>query len=306
MQREMIIATQQQETKIVESTQGDVTGNGWKILSGDCVKRTDELEDESIDYSFFSPPFGALYVFSNDPSDMSNVSGDEEFMKHFSFLVPKLFKKLKQGRLLTIHIMQSTTLLGRDGYYSIKDFRGEMIRLFQKHGFIFHAENMIRKDPKTAAIRTKNRQLMWGTTKKDSAVVRPGLADYLLTFKKPGENLVPIQNEIPFDLWCQMAEPVWMDVSEGDTVEYRGGRAEEDERHITATQLKPIEWLYLMWSNKGETVYSPFGGVQSEGVVAVKMDRLYIGCELKPTYVEQGAKNLIAAESLKLQGNIFS
>lgn len=305
MQKEMIEQITSSKEKDTAKPVSDVVTDNWKILVGDCVKRTDELPDNSIDYSFFSPPFGALYVFSNNPLDMSNVQNDDEFMKHFEFLVPKLFNKLRTGRLLTIHIMQGTTLLGRDGFYSIKDFRGEMIRMFQKYGFHLHGENMIRKDPKTAAIRTKNRQLMYGTTKKDSTIVRPGLADYLLTFKKPGENLVPVQNNIPFDLYCQMAEPVWMDVSEGDTVEYRGGREEEDERHITATQLQPIEWLYMLYTNEGETVYSPFGGVQSEGVVAVKMKRKYIGCELKESYVEQGVKNLQSAEKQLAQEVLF-
>ena len=198
-------------------------------------------------------------------------------------------------------MMQSTTLLGRDGFYSIVDFRGDLIRLFQECGFQFHAENMIRKDPKTAAIRTKNRQLMWGTTKKDSSIVRPGLADYILTFKKPGENKVPIQNNIPFELWCKIAEPVWIDIEEGDTIDYRDARGDEDERHITATQLKPIEWCYNMWVNKGETVLSPFSGVASEGYVAVKNDRKYIGIELKESYFNLAKKNMASLVETKKQ-----
>lgn len=266
--------------------------HNYKIILGDCVEEVSKIQDNSIDYSFFSPPFGALYVFSDDPKDMSNVKNNDEFLNHFKYLVKELYRVIKTGRLVSIHMMQSTTLLGRDGFYSIVDFRGDLIRLFQECGFYFHAENMIRKDPKTAAIRTKNRQLMHGTTKKDSSIVRPGLADYILTFRKPGENLIPIQNDIPFDLWCKIAEPVWIDVNESDTLDYRNARDNNDERHITPTQLTPIEWCYNMWVNKGETVLSPFSGVASEGVVALRTGRKYIGIELKESYFEISKKNL--------------
>jgi DNA modification methylase len=282
-----------------------VQGQNFELILGDCVTECKKLKDNSIDYSFFSPPFGALYVFSNDPKDMSNVKNNDEFLQHFKYLVYELFRVIKSGRLVSIHMMQSTTLLGRDGFYSIVDFRGDLIRLFQDCGFHFHAENMIRKDPKTAAIRTKNRQLMWGTTKKDSAIVRPGLADYILTFKKPGENLEPIRNEIPFDLWCKIAEPVWIDVNEGDTLDYRDARDNQDERHITATQLKPIEWCYLMWSNKNDLVLSPFNGVGSEGYQAIKMGRRYKGIELKESYFNTSVKNLKIAEYELTQVTLF-
>ncbi len=264
----------------------------YTLILGDCVTEMYKMPDNSIDYSFSSPPFGALYVFSDNPKDMSNVTNNDQFLEHYKFCVQQLFRLIKPGRLCSIHMMQSTTLLGRDGFYSIVDFRGDLIRLFQDCGFHFHAENMIRKDPKTAAIRTKNRQLMWGTTKKDSAIVRPGLADYILTFKKPGENAEPIVNNIPFDLWCKIAEPVWIDINEGDTLDYRAARDNDDERHITATQLQPIEWCYLMWTNKGDTVLSPFSGIASEGHKAVEMGRYYIGIELKRSYHEQAKANL--------------
>lgn len=287
------------------STRKEVKGDSFRLINGDCVEEVSKMEDESIDYSFFSPPFGALYVFSNDPRDMSNVKNNDEFLQHFKHLVKELLRVIKSGRLVSIHMMQSTTLLGRDGFYSIVDFRGDLIRLFQECGFIFHAENMIRKDPKTAAIRTKNRQLMWGTTKKDSSVVRPGLADYILTFKKPGENKVPIVNNVPFDLWCKIAEPVWIDIEEGDTLDYRSARASDDERHITPTQLKPIEWCYHIWSNKGDTILSPFSGVASEGHQAIIMDRNYVGVELKESYFDLSVKNCKSAELLKTQVSLF-
>jgi DNA modification methylase len=306
MQDEMRLAIIENTRKTIKDyNTGVFEKEDFKLILGDCVEETKKLEDESIDYSFFSPPFGALYVFSDNPKDMSNVKNNDEFLTHFKYLLNELKRVLKSGRLVSVHMMQSTTLLGRDGYYSILDFRGDIIRLFQEVGFDFHAENMIRKDPKTAAIRTKNRQLMHGTTKKDSAIVRPGLADYILTFKKRGENLVPIQNNIPFDLWCKIAEPVWIDIEEGDTLDYRAARDSNDERHITPTQLKPIEWCYMMWCNKGETVLSPFSGVASEGVVALNTGRKYIGIELKESYYELSKKNLLNAIQLKNQISLF-
>jgi len=306
MQDEMRLAIITNTTKQIKDYENkkDV-GKDWQLIMGDCVEEVAKLENNSIDYSFFSPPFGALYVFSNNPKDMSNVKNNDEFLIHFKFLIQDLYRVIKDGRLVSIHMMQSTTLLGRDGFYSIVDFRGDLIRLFQSCGFLFHAENMIRKDPKTAAIRTKNRQLMWGTTKKDSSIVRPGLADYILTFKKRGENLVPIQNNIPFDLWCKIAEPVWIDINEGDTLDYRAARASDDERHITPTQLTPIEWCYNMWCNKGETVLSPFSGVASEGVVALRTGRKYIGIELKESYYDLAKKNIASAVELNKQTKLF-
>jgi DNA modification methylase len=297
--RNAILSNIKAEIKTTESE--TISTENYTLILGDCVEEVAKLPDESIDYSFFSPPFGALYVFSNDPKDMSNVKNNDEFLVHFRFLISDLLRVIKSGRLVSVHMMQSTTLLGRDGYYSIKDFRGDIIRLFESCGFHFHAENMIRKDPKTAAIRTKNRQLMWGTTKSDSAIVRPGLADYILTFKKPGENKVAIQNNIPFDLWCKIAEPVWIDVEEGDTLDYRAARSSDDERHITPTQLKPIEWCYNMWCNKGETVLSPFSGIASEGAVALSTGRKYIGIELKKSYFDLSKKNLESVLESKKQ-----
>jgi DNA modification methylase len=306
MQREMKLASEGEEIEEVAIQGREVfETEQFTLVLDDCVEDCATLPDNSIDYSFFSPPFGAMYVFSNNPSDMSNVKDNNQFLSHFRFIVKDLCRVIKPGRLVTIHIMQSTTLLGRDGFYSIVDFRGDLIRMFQECGFYFHAECMIRKDPKTAAIRTKNHQLMHGSTKKDSSIVRPGLADYLLTFRKPGNNEVPIQNDIPFDLWCKIAEPVWIDIDEGDTLNYREAREFDDERHITATQLKPIEWSYLMWVNKGEIVYSPFTGIGSEGCKAIEMGMKFRGVELKKSYYETAKRNLISYAAGQRQMILF-
>jgi DNA modification methylase len=288
----------------------EVKNDKYWLMLGDSIKLSKKVEKESVDYIFFSPPFKDLYTYSNDPSDLSNVGGDKEFYEHFTFLVPELFRTLKQGRLLSMHIMQGTTSIGKDGYLSIVDFRGELIRLFQKHGFIFHAEKMIRKNPQLAAVRTKNQQLMHGTTKRDSSISRCGLADYIITFRKPGKNQVPIKNEIEFEKWCVMAEPyefdndinievlrkinepLWLDIDEGNVISnFRSGKGSRDEKHMTPTQLDVMRNCFLLWSNEGDTIFDPFGGVGSTGFKAIEMKRKSISIELKESYFRINQKN---------------
>ena len=281
-----------QDIDIVEVKEKEIKTDNYWLLNGDCVEEIKKLKDNSVDYSFFSPPFSDLYTYSDDPRDFSNVKNDDEFFNHFQYLVPELNRVLKPGRLVSMHIMQGTTGIGKDGFLSIKDLRGDLIRLFQKNGFYFHAEVMIRKSPQLAAIRTKNTQLMHGQTKRDSSINRPGLADYIITFRKEGKNEVPIKNDIDFDTWCKLAEPVWMDINESDTISnFRKARGMKDEKHMTPTQLTVIRNCYLLWSNKGDVCFSPFGGVGSEGCQALKMDRKSINIELKKSYFNLNAYN---------------
>ena len=280
------------EVEVIEVKEKEIKSDNYWLMNGDCNEEIKKLKDESVDYTFFSPPFKDLYTYSDDPRDLSNVKSSNEFYNHFRYLVPELFRTLKEGRLLSMHIMQGTTSIGKDGFLSIVDFRGELIRLFQKFGFIFHAEKMIRKNPQLAAVRTKNVQLMHGQTKRDSSINRPGLADYIITFRKPGKNKVPIQNDIDFDLWCKLAEPVWMDIKEGDVISnFRKARGNKDEKHMTPTQLSVIRNCYLLWSNVGDVCFSPFGGVGSEGSQALKMDRKSINIELKKSYFNMNVQN---------------
>lgn len=289
-----------EEIEIEEVKQTEVKTDNYWLLNGDCVEEIKKLSDCSVDYSFFSPPFSDLYTYSDDPRDFSNVKNDDEFFEHFQYLVPELNRVLKPGRLVSMHIMQGTTGIGKDGFLSIKDLRGDLIRLFQKNGFYFHAEVMIRKSPQLAAIRTKNTQLMHGQTKRDSSINRPGLADYIITFRKSGKNQVPIKNDIDFDTWCRLAEPVWMDINESDTIQnFRQARSNKDEKHMTPTQLTVIRNCYLLWSNTGDICFSPFGGVGSEGCQALKMGRKSINIELKKSYFNLNVYNHRAFEQEK-------
>lgn len=286
-----------QNIESIDNSQSEVKTDNFWIMQGDCIEMSKKIESESVDYSFFSPPFSDLYTYSDNPKDFSNVRNDDEFYNHFKFLIPELFRVLKKGRLVSMHVMQGTTGIGKDGFLSIKDLRGDLIRLFQDGGFYFHAEVMIRKNPQLAAVRTKNTQLMHGQTKRDSSINRPGLADYVITFRKPGKNQVPIKNDLPFETWCKLAEPVWMDINESDVISnFRSGKGKNDEKHMTPTQLSVIRNCYLLWSNKGDTCFSPFGGVGSEGCQAVKMGRKSINIELKKSYFDINVMNHKAFE----------
>jgi DNA modification methylase len=309
MKKGMLNATQ--NTKNITLQKSDFKhqkSNNYTLYNADCIEVVRSMPDNCIDFSFFSPPFSALYMFSDNPKDISNNKSYDEFFMHFDYLIPELFRILKEGRLLSIHVMQLTTLKGRDGKLEIIDFRGDVIRAFQKHGFHFHAEVCIWKDPKIAAQRTKNMQLLHATTKKDSTICRMGFADYIITLKKPGDNKEPVNhdsNGLPFDRWCKIAEPVWMDIDAGDVMRVKDAKAEKDEKHMTPTQKEPIKRLLELYTNPNDIVFSPFNGIGTEGVVAINNNRKYIGVELKESYYKLALNNLKNAESLNNQVSLF-
>lgn len=274
----------------------DAEGIGWKMMLGDSCERLGELEDDSIDLSIFSPPFASLYTYSPSERDLGNSSDRDEFFEHFGFITDHLLRVTKVGRLACVHVQQLTTTKATHGFNSLTDFRGQVIAHFQDHGFWFHGEVTIDKDPQAQAIRTKAHALMFKTLRSDSSKSRPGLADYLLIFKKPGESEVPILGDVDNETWISWARPVWYDIRESDTLNTRVARESADERHICPLQLPLIERCVRLWSNVGDTVLSPFAGIGSEGVVSVKHNRRFIGCELKPSYWKTACDNLQTAE----------
>lgn len=281
-------------------------GENWKLHLSDCVDMTRSLPDNSIGYTIFSPPFSSLYTYSNSDRDMGNCKDDAVFMEHYRFLVRELYRVTQPGRLMSFHCMNLPTSKQNHGYIGIRDFRGELIRMANELGFIFHSEVCIWKDPVTAMQRTKALGLLWKQLKKDSAMSRQSIPDYLVTMRKPGENEKPIAHtpeEFPVDLWQRYASPVWMDINPSDTLTYREAREENDERHICPLQLQVIERGIDLWSAPGDTVLSPFAGIGSEGYVALKMGRKFVGSELKRSYFDQACKNLHAAKSI--QGGLF-
>ena len=298
--------TQRDEMAYMEDEE---CGENWTLKMGDCVKRIKEIEDESIGYSIFSPPFASLYTYSNSQLDMGNSKSDEEFAEHFGFLIPELFRVMMPGRLVSIHCMNLPTTKERDGYIGIRDFRGDIIRAFEKVGFIYHSEVTIWKDPVTAMQRTKALGLLNKQKNKDSSMSRQGIPDYLVTMRKPGDNPVPIthtNDEFPIAMWQRYASPVWMDVNPSRTLQYQSARDNNDERHVCPLQLDVIERGIDLWSvPEVDTVLSPFAGIGSEGYVAVKKGRKFIGIELKPTYFNAAVNNLKNAEREANELTIF-
>jgi len=293
------------EAKIEKYIHEDFT-----LINGDSLEYIKTIKDNSIDYSFFSPPFSDLYMYSDNTSDLSNNKSYSDFFKHFEYLIPELLRVIKPGRLVSMHCTQLSTSKGRDGKLEIIDFRGDLIRAMQKYGFIFHAEVAIWKDPKIIAQRTKNMQLLHATTKKDSTINRPGFPDYLLTFKKDGENECPVnhdKNGLPFDYWCKIAEPIWLEgeIDASDVLSVKLAKAEKDEKHMTPTQLEPIKRLLELYTNPGDLVFSPFNGIGSEGYVSIKNNRKYLGVELKKSYFELSIKNLESVVKDRLQTTLF-
>lgn len=273
----------------------------FRAIHGDCVEEVAKLPTDSIDFSIFSPPFAELYVYSDDIRDMGNCQDYEEFFVHFQFLVKELARVVKSGRLVAVHCMDLPAMKGKDGYIGLKDFSGMIIQSFQKEGFIYHDRITIWKSPVVEMTRTKSIGLLHKTIKKDSSMSRTGIPDYILVFRNAGDNLVPIthqdtdekqENYLPVSLWQKYAEPVWYDINYSDTLQYTSARDEKDEKHICPLQLETIRRCLHLWSNEGETVLSPFGGIGSEGHESLRLKRNFIGIELKPSYYNQMQKNL--------------
>jgi DNA modification methylase len=281
-------------------------GEDWTVICGDCVEEVATLPADSIDLSIYSPPFLALFTYSASPRDMGNCATTAEFFTHFGFLMRELLRVTKPGRLTCCHVAQVAAMLERDGYIGLKDFRGQTIAAFEANGWIYHGEVCIDKNPQSQAVRTKAKGLLFVQLRKDSSWSRPALADYILLFRKPGENPVPIQPDITNDQWIDWARPIWYGIQESDTLHVAEARGEDDERHICPLQLGTIERCVRLWSNPGELILDPFSGIGSTGYVAITHGRRYVGVELKQLYCDAAIKNLRAAEAKRSQGNLFS
>lgn len=270
----------------------NASGKNWDLLLGDSCKRMAEIPDESIGMSVYSPPFASLFTYSPSPRDLGNSASRAEFFEHYAFIIKENLRITPPGRICCVHVQQLTTSMAMHGVTGLTDFRGEVIRAYMDAGWIFHGEVTIDKDPQAQAIRTKAQALMFATKNRDSSATRPGLADYLLLFRKPGQNAVQIKNDVSNDEWIGWARPVWLDIRETNTLNARTGRDSADERHICPLQLDFIERCIRLWSNVGETVFTPFAGIGSEVYSAVKLNRRGLGIELKPSYFKSAVKNL--------------
>jgi len=299
------------------------TGTDWKLHLGDCVDVYREIESDSVGFTIFSPPFVSLYVYSDLERDMGNCKNDEEFFKHFAYLIPEIYRTTMPGRCVSIHCMNLSSTKTTHGHIGIRDFRGEIIQAFEKEGFYYHSEHVIWKDPLVQAMRSKVIGLLHKQICKDSALCRAGLPDYLVTLRKPGENPKPIDHpngltrfvglepptvegrKFSHFVWQKYASPVWMDIDIQNTLNHRAAKAQNDERHVCPLQLDVIERALTLWSKEGDLVASPFAGIGSEGYVAVKMNRRFIGAELKESYFDIAKKNLASALEDREQLELF-
>jgi len=272
----------------------------FTMILGDCIAEIEKIPDNSIDFSIFSPPFlQSLYQYTDLTRDMSNCKNDQEFYEHYKFLIKHLFRVTKPGRLVSFHCMNVPFLKEKDGFIGLRDFRGEQIRLYMEVGFIFHSEVCIWKDPVIQMQRTKALGLLHKQIKKDSSMCRQGIPDYLVTMRKPGENLERITHtseEFSVAKWQNYASPIWMDINPSNTLQKNSARDEKDEKHICPLQLEVIQRALELWTNEGDLVLSPFAGIGSEGYVSLQMKRKFIGIEIKQSYFKQAVLNLQQVE----------
>lgn len=288
----------------VKITNKEIVTDNYSVFNGDCVQTLQQLPDNCADISVFSPPFAELYVYSDKKEDMGNVANYKQFENHFKYLIPELKRVVKDGRIVAVHCMDLPIQKGKEGFIGLRDFSGMLVDWFTDQGFIYHSRATLWKNPVTEMQRTKALGLLHKTIKKDSSMSRVGIPDYVLFFRNQGENLTPITHQdtdeskadyLPVDLWQKYASPIWYDVDYKRTLQYTTARDNNDEKHICPLQLDTIERVLHLYSNEGETVLSPFGGIGSEGYQALKMNRKSISVELKESYFEINKKNHKAA-----------
>ena len=276
------------------------------LYHGDSCEVLTEIPSDSIHFEIYSPPFASLYTYSNSERDLGNSKNKHEFYEHFEFIVKELYRVLMPGRLMAVHCMNLPTSKARDGFIGIEDFRGDLIRLYGKAGFIYHSEVCIWKDPVIAMQRTKALGLLHKQIKKDSAMCRQGIPDYLVVMRKPGDNPEPVTHtneSFPVEIWQKYASPIWTDINPSDTLQYRSARDNDDEKHICPLQLTVIRRALNLWTNPDDVVLTPFMGIGSEVVTALENGRRAVGVELKDSYYKQAEKNaraVTATEQLSL------
>ena len=277
-----------------------VSGDKFTAFHGDCVDVVSQLPSASVGFSVYSPPFGDLFIYSDSERDMGNSSSDGQFFAHYDFLVGEIARVTKPGRLTAVHCSDLPFRKWKDGKLGIKDFSGDIIRVHEKHGFTLHSRVTIWKCPVVEMTRTKALGLLYKQLQKDSSKSRTGMPDYLLVFRKDGENAEPIEHtpaDFSVDQWQQWASPVWMDIQQTNTLNVRVAKEDKDEKHLCPLQLDLIERALILWSNPGDVVLSPFMGIGSEGYVATKLKRKFVGVELKESYWRQAVKHLQGVEA---------
>ncbi len=285
----------------------DYEGESWAIYNADTVEVIADMPDASVGFTLYSPPFGDLFVYSQSERDMGNSSTNGDFINHYRFMLDDLSRIMKPGRVVGVHCSDLPLRKGRDGHIGLYDFSGDLIRAHIDAGFVYHGRTTIWKDPVVEMQRTKALGLLYKQLKKDSVMSRTGMPDYMLWFRAPGENNDPITHDaedVPVSLWQEWASPVWMNIQQGNVLNGRLAKSDEDEKHICPLQLDVIERAIRLYSNFGDVVLDPFNGIGSTGFEAIRLGRKYIGNELKPEYAAQAARFLAEAE--RTRGDLFA
>jgi DNA modification methylase len=271
-------------------------GRDWVLYNGDSAEVLPGLPDHSVDLSVFSPPFSSTYTYSPSDRDLGNVADDGVFWEQFAFISAELLRVMRPGRLVACHVANLPAYENTHGYSGRRDFRGDTIRHFEQAGFYYHSEITIDKNPQAQAIRTHSKGLLFVQLQRDAAAMWQAWADYVVVFRAPGKNDRPVTSELTQEEWIEFARPVWHGIRETDVLGTHEARENDDERHLCPLQLPVIERCVRLWSGRGETVLSPFAGIGSEGVGALRHGRRFVGIELKPSYFRVAARNLRAAE----------
>ncbi len=313
----------------------DVTDR-YAIYNGDCIAVMGAMPDASIHLSIYSPPFGGLYCYSSSEHDLSNCKDYDQFFAHYAFVVRELARLTMPGRMTAVHCMDVPS--GNCGTDSLIDFPGDIIRLHEREGWKYIARYAIWKEPLAVRNRTMAKNLAHKTIVEDSSRCSVASADYLLVFRRNGENKVPIahphglmeyagERKMPAELlpykgwtgnqienryshwiWRQYASAFWDDIRIGRVLPFKAAKDSDDEKHVHPLQLDVIDRVMVLWSNPGEKVLTPFMGVGSEVYGAVCAGRKGIGIELKPSYYRQAVKNVEHAHPGKVdsaQASIF-
>lgn len=287
------------------------TGGHWTAILGDCVEAIRDLPDSSVGFSIYSPPFSSLFIYSDSERDMGNASSDDEFLEHYRLLVADKLRVTKPGRLTAVHCSDLPRTKSMHGRIALYDLPGDIRRIHEEEGWLYHSRITIWKDPVTEMQRTKALGLLYKQIQKDATRCRQGLADYVLVFRKEPDSeecADPVGHDrhaFPVDMWQRWASPVWMDIDQTDVLNVRAARENRDEKHLCPLQLGLIERSIRLWSNPGDVVLSPFMGIGSEGWVSIKARRGFIGIELKESYYRQAVKNLEEAERTFAGGDLF-
>lgn len=307
----------------MESKLAPVITDRYALYNGDCVDVTKSMPDGSVHFEIFSPPFANLYIYSDDLRDMGNCKNTDEFFKQFDYLIPELYRVLMNNRLCAVHCKNIVKYKGRDGVSGWSDFRGDIIRHFEKYGFQYHSEVVIWTDPVLEMQKTKTQRLLYCQLQRDASSTGIGMPEYLVIFKKWGEGeTLPIKHYksekdaeyklgtpgqvIDLDTWQRYASPVWFDIKRTDVLNTKIARENKDEKHICPLQLEVIRRAVKLWSNPGEIVFSPFGGIGSEPYIALEKHRKAVAVELKPSYFAQMVANCKEICTASQQLNIFS